>query len=117
MFLNVMPQLLLFLQMLWACRPIEKGAGDNRGDFHMVEQVVAQIRLVNGLQIETVHQNSVDLQLLVNPLNHDLFVDRLVIATDKIAVKVDGQVVHGFHSLQGQKDKEIVHIEGVLWQL
>ena len=98
MFLNVMPQLLLFLQMLWACCPIEKGAGDNRGDFHMVEQVVAQIRLVN-------------------PLNHDLFIDRLVMATDKIAVKIDGQVVHGFHSLQGQKDKEIVHIEGVLWQL
>ena len=98
-FLNIVPQLLLFLQMLWACRPIEEGTGDDGGNFHMVEQVVAQVRLVNGLQIETVDQDSVDLQLLVNPPNHDLFIDRLVIAADKIAVKINRQVVHGFHSL------------------
>ena len=52
--------------------------------------------------------------LLVDPSDHDLFVDRLIRATDKIAIKVHVKIVHRMYMRERLVDKDIVHIERVL---
>ena len=50
-------------------------------------------------------------QLLVDPSDHDLFVDRLVRATDKVAIEVHIKIVHRMYMRERLVDKDIVHIE------
>ena len=38
-----------------------------------------------------------DEYLLINTADHDFFIDRLIVASDEIAVKIHIQVVHGFY--------------------
>ena len=60
-----------------------------------------------------VHHDAGDTQLLVDAADHDLLVDRLVAASDEIAVEVDVKVVQGLAAWQRHIGVDVVHIEGV----
>ena len=55
--------------------------------------------------------------LLVDSSDHDLFIDRLVGAADKVAVEVHIQVVHRMYMRERLVDEDIVHVECVLREL
>ena len=69
------------------------------------------------MQFDIVKHNLIYTNLLVNTAYHHLLIDRLVISTDKISVKVHIQVVHRAHIRQRLIYIDIIHIKGMLWQL
>ena len=57
-----------------------------------------------------------DEYLLINTADHDFFIDRLIVASDEIAVEIHIQVVHGFYVWKRLIYKNIIHVERMLWQ-
>ena len=68
-------------------------------------------------QLIIVNHDTVDLQLLVDAANHDTLVDGLIAAADKIAVEIHIQVIQVLHVRKRVVYKDVIHIEGMLWQL
>jgi len=68
-------------------------------------------------QVVHVEHDPGDPELLVDPLDHVVHVDRLVGTTDEIAVQVHIQVMHTAHERQRLVSDNIVHIKRMLRQL
>ena len=54
------------------------------------------------------------LQLMVDALEHDPFVDRLVFPADEIPIHVHIQVVHGLHVRQWLVNEDVIDVEAML---
>lgn len=115
--LNIGPQLAFFCQMLRCSRSVEQGTGNHRRDFNMIQQIFSHFGMTHLGQIKLVYQESIDLELLVNALNHHLLIDRLVLTPNQITIEIDRQIVHGLDLLKGRKDKEIIDIKSMFRQL
>lgn len=115
--LNIGPQLAFFGKMLCCACSVEQGTGNHRRDFNVIQQVFSHFRMTHLGQIKLVYQESIDLELLVNALNHHLLIDRLVLTPNQITIEIDRQIVHGLDLLKGRKDKEIIDIKSMFRQL
>ena len=80
-------------------------------------QVPFQLAALHSGEIHTVHDDLGDLELLVDALHHDAFIDRLALPTDEVVIEVQIQIAQLFHIGKGLIGDDIVHIEGVLGQL
>ncbi len=63
-----------------------------------------------------IHHDARDAELLVNAANHDLFIDRLVIAADEVAIEVDIKVIQRATARQRDIGVDVVHIKRVRGQ-
>ena len=68
-------------------------------------------------ELIVVDHDTVDLQLLIDTADHDLFIDGLIAAADKIAVEIHIQVIQVLHVGQRVIYENVIHIEGVLRKL
>ena len=119
MCLEVIPQLAALGQCLLAAVQRQEDAGDCHHHREIVQHVGTQLGLLRrqGVDIDRVHHNAGDAQLLVNALDHVGLVDALILAPDEVAVEVKVHVVDGFDLRQRLVDEDVVNIEGVLGQL
>ena len=69
------------------------------------------------MQLYIVKHNLVYTNLLIDTAYHDLLIDRLVIASDKISVEVHIQIVHCAHIRQWLVYIDVVHVKGMLRKL
>ena len=103
--------------MLRCASSVEQGTGNHRRDFNMIQQIFSHFGMDYFGQIKLVHQESIDLELLVDTFNHPLLIDRLVLTPNQITIEIDRQIVHGLDLLKGGKNKEIIDIKSMLRQL
>ena len=117
LFFQILPQLLLFLQVFLCPGFDGQDRTNGHHDFQVLYHVVAQLpaAYLHGVIIPQ-HQLG-DPNLLVNAANHHLFVDGLVLPSDVIAVEIHIQVINMLHMRQGLVHKNIVHIKGVFGKL
>lgn len=73
----------------------------------MIQQIFSHFRMTHLGQIKLVYQESIDLELLVNALNHHLLIDRLVLTPNQITIEIDRQIVPGLDLLKGVKTKRL----------
>ena len=85
----------------------------------IVEHVAAQLFMLPAhlAQVVGVDHLVCHPDLLVHPAHHHRLIDALVRPADIVPVQVHIQIVEVAHLGQGLIDKNIVHIERVLWQL
>ena len=115
--LNIGPQLPFFGQMLRCSSSVKQSTGNNRRNLNMIQQIFSHFGMDYFGQIKLVHQESIDLELLVNAFNHHLLIDRLVLTPNQITIEIDRQIVPGLDLLKGRKDKEIIDIKSMFRQL
>ena len=65
-----------------------------------------------GINHQLIHIN-----LLINTTDHHTFIDRLIITSDKISVKIYVQIIQCLNIWQRYIDKQIIHIKCMLWKL
>ena len=117
LFSHVSPQLLHLGEILWSIGYITDHRGYNGDGLKVGQHVVSQIVLFYRPWIEVINHTIVHIELLVDTLYHGLLSNRLAVTTDIVAVEVHIQVVNGLHIWQWLEYKEVIHIEGVLWQV
>ena len=59
----------------------------------------------------------IDPDLLIDPSDHDLLIDRLILSSDKIVIEIFIHIIDILHEGERLVDKDIVHVKGVLWEL
>ena len=68
------------------------------------------------LVIEIKH-HFIDFDLLIDPGDHHRLVDRLILSSDIVPIKIHIQIIHVFYLQKRLKHINIVHIKGFLRQL
>ena len=113
-----LPEFPLFLLRFGAAVHRQENAGNRHHHGQVVEHIRLEFFLLGGqaVQVHLGDHQFGDPQLLVHPLDHDLFVDALVLPADEITVEVQVHVIELLAAGQRQVDKDVVHIEGVLGQ-
>ena len=114
--LQVVPELLFLPHVLRVTGLDGQYRGDGGDDLEVAEHVVALLAALQLREVTTVDHDPVDFQLLVNAPDHDGFIDRLIIAADKIVIEVDVHVVHFLYARNRLVDENVVNVEGVLRQ-
>ena len=117
--LRVAPQL-AFLLVIFRGSPDQKHHGCNRHYLVQVDEHIFAYILVQSapvLRRKQVDHDPVHPDLLVNPAEHHLFIDRLVIPADGIMIQVDIHVIELLTVRQRLEGKDIVDVESMLRQL
>ena len=63
-----------------------------------------------------INEQLIDRNLLVNPADHNLLIDRLVLPADKITVEIHIHIIHCLYIWQRVEHKNVIHIKRVFWQ-
>ena len=116
---QISPYLLLLPEVLLRSAHQADG-GRNAHDLIQVDIHVLLYIFVFSLKVLLCHDvdhDLVDLDLLVDPADHDLFVDRLVFPSNKIMIKIHIHVIDGIDIRIRLEGEDIVNIEGMIRQM
>ena len=64
-----------------------------------------------------INEQLIDRNLLVNPADHNLLIDRLVLPADKITVEIHIHIIHCLNIRKRVEHKNVIHIKCMLRQL
>ena len=114
--LKIDPELLALGNVLLGSALGEEGRGGNRDDLQIIAHVFALMHILDLFEIDGGHHELVDFQGLINALDHDGLLNRLILTADEVVIEVFIDVVHGFDASEGNIDIQLVHIEGMSGQ-
>ena len=115
--LKIAPELLALGNVLLGSALGEEGRGGNRDDLQIITHVFALMHILDLFKVHRGHHELVDFQGLINALDHDGLLNRLILTANEVVIEVFIDVVHGFDASEGNIDIQLVHIECVLWQV
>ena len=116
LFTNILQHFFFLIQCFLSTCTYQHDRGHGRNDIQIAEHIFLKMFTVKLTIMECVRHQFIDTDLLVNSLNHYLFIDRLIISSDKITIKIDIQIVHVLHKRKRLKCKQVIHIECMLRQ-
>ena len=114
--LKIAPELLALGNVLLGSALGEEGRGGNRDDLQIIAHVFALMHILDLFKVHRGHHELVDFQGLINALDHDGLLNRLILTSDEVVIEVFIDVVHGFDASEGNIDIQLVHIEGMSGQ-
>ncbi len=122
LFLNIVPELLLFLHILRRVGAHGQHGGNRGDDFQVIVHVVPHLAvsghaLLDALIYVVIHHQLIHPQLLINPGDHDLLVYGLIGTTDVVVIEIHIQIEHILYKRKGLEHVEIIYIKAMLRQL